>query len=392
MEAFMKFQLKILGLALASSVLASSAIAQSNTVGLPGTLAWSAYGVGSGGYNQSVAIGNAFKQKYGVNLRVLPGKNDVSRTLPLREGKVQFSANGVGGSYMAQEGLYDFGAPTWGPQPVRALMLNNSNQVLTAIAAGNAGINTPADMKGKRVAWVVGAPALNQNITAILAFANLGWEDVEKVEFGGFGASMDGLVNNQVDAAFSSSISGKAYALETSPRGIQYPVMDPSDKEGWARLQAIAPFFYPAKGTEGAGLSPEKPAISAAYPYPVLMTYADQDPKLVKSVMTAMVDTYADYKAAAPGNIGWSLDRQKLAWVIPYHEGAIAYFKEKGLWNDEAQKNNDMLLKRQQILADAWKEVKSRSHPDEVAFQTDWMKTRADALTKAGMDPVMTNW
>lgn len=388
----MKKQLKLVSLAIAGAFVASAAAAQTNDIGLPSTLAWSAYGVGSGGYNQAVAIGNAFKQKYGVNLRVLPGKNDVSRTLPVREGKVQFSANGVGGSYMAQEGVYDFGTPAWGPQPVRALMLNNSNQVLTSIAAGDAGIKTPADMKGKRIAWVIGAPSLNQNITAILAFANLTWDDVKKVEFGGFGASMDGLVNNQVDAAFSSSISGKAYALEKSPRGIEYPVMDPNNKEGWKRLQAIAPFFYPAKGTEGAGLSPEKPAISAAYPYPVLMAYADQDAKLTKAVMTAMVDTFDMYKDAAPGNVGWSMDRQKLDWVIPYHDGAIEFFKEKGMWTAEHQKNNDMLVKRQQILADAWKAVKGRQHANDEAFQQDWMKTRAEALTKAGMDPVMTSW
>ena len=39
-------------------------------VNLPSTIAWSAYGVGSGGYNQAVAIGNALKQKYNVSLRV----------------------------------------------------------------------------------------------------------------------------------------------------------------------------------------------------------------------------------------------------------------------------------------------------------------------------------
>lgn len=382
----------LIGLAIASVFVASAASAQTNNIGLPDTLAWSAYDVGSGGYNQAVAIGNAFKQKYGVNLRVLPGKNDVSRTLPLREGKVQFSANGVGGSYMAQEGFYDFGTPNWGPQPVRALLLNNSDQVLTAIAAGDAGINTPADFKGKKVAWVIGSPSLNQNITAILAFANLTWDDVQKVEFGGFGAAMDGVANGQADAAFSSSISGKAYALEKSPRGIQYPAMDPKDTEGWKRLQAIAPFFYPAKGTEGAGLSPEKPAISASYPYPVLMSYADQDAKLVKAVMTAMVDTFDAYKDAAPGNVGWGMERQKLDWVIPYHEGAVQYFKEKGVWTDAHQKNNDMLIKRQQILADAWKEVKGRTHASDEEFAKDWMKTRAQALSKAGMDPVMTSW
>lgn len=388
----MKKPVSLISFAVASAFVASAAVAQSNNIGLPDTLAWSAYDVGSGGYNQAVAIGNAFKQKYGVNLRVLPGKNDVSRTLPLREGKVQFSANGVGGSYMAQEGFYDFGTANWGPQPVRALLLNNSDQVLTAVAAGDAGINTPADMKGKRIAWVIGSPSLNQNITAILAFANLTWDDVQKVEFGGFGAAMDGVANGQADAAFSSSISGKAYALEKSPRGIQYPAMDPDDKQGWARLQAIAPFFYPANGTEGAGLSKDKPAVSASYPYPVLMTYADQDPKLAKAVVTAMVDTFDMYKDAAPGNVGWGMDRQKLDWVIPYHEGAVEYFKEKGVWTDAHQKNNDMLLKRQQILADAWKEVKGRTHANDEEFAKDWMKTRADALTKAGMDPVMTSW
>ena len=42
--------------------------------GLPKQLAWTAYGVGSAGYNQSVAVGAALKNKMGIALRVLPGK------------------------------------------------------------------------------------------------------------------------------------------------------------------------------------------------------------------------------------------------------------------------------------------------------------------------------
>jgi len=250
-------------------------------VKLPPTLAWSAYDVGSGGYNQAVAIGNALKQKYNISLRVLPGKNDISRNLPIREGQVHFSANGVGGAYLAQEGVFEFGAPSWGPQPVRGLMLNTSDQVLTVIAAKDSGVRTIADLKGKRVAWVIGSPALNQNITAMLAFAGLTWSDVNKVEFGGFGAAMDGIINNQVDAAFTSSISGKAYQIAKSPRGLTYPVFPHNDKAGWARMNAVAPFFFPFMGTEGAELSKDKPAESATYPYPILMTYAAQDTDLV---------------------------------------------------------------------------------------------------------------
>jgi uncharacterized protein len=44
------------------------------------------------------------------------------------------------------------------------------------------------------------------------------------------------------------------------------------------------------------------------------------------------------------------------------------------------------------VLADAWKSVQSGSHADDKAFDQAWMKARADALTKAGMEPVVTNW
>jgi TRAP transporter TAXI family solute receptor len=390
----MHFTRARLGLALALALAAASThtLAQAPAPQLPSTLAWSAYDVGSGGYNQAVAIGNALKQRYNVSLRVLPGKNDVSRTLPVKSGQVQFAANGVGGAYLAQEGVFEFGASEWGPQPVRALLLNNSDQLLTIVAAKDTGVKTVADLKGKRVAWVIGSPSLNQNITAILAFANLTWDEVKKVEFGGFGASMDGIVNNQVDAAFTSSISGKAFQIAKSPRGLVYPVMPASDKAGWARLNALAPFFFPFKGTEGADLSKEAPVEAAAYPYPILMTYAAQDAGLVYNMTNAMVSAFPDYKSAAPGNDGWDKDRQKFAWVIPYHDGAVRYWKEIGLWKPEHQAHNDKLVQRQKVMIDAWEALKKNAPADKDAFEKAWMKARADALTKAGMDPVMTTW
>src|SRR3546814_6252829 len=67
--------------------------------GLPNPLAATAYDVGSNGYSQAVAIGAAFKNEKGVTLRLLPGKNDVSRQIPLRDGKVHFSFSGIGGYY-----------------------------------------------------------------------------------------------------------------------------------------------------------------------------------------------------------------------------------------------------------------------------------------------------
>ncbi|MFT7246551.1 MAG: hypothetical protein ACI82A_003928, partial [Candidatus Azotimanducaceae bacterium] len=46
---------------------------------LPRAMAWSAYNLGTTGYNQAVGISKMLKDKHRVTLRVIPGKNDVSR-------------------------------------------------------------------------------------------------------------------------------------------------------------------------------------------------------------------------------------------------------------------------------------------------------------------------
>src|SRR5690606_34488358 len=129
--------------------------ASAEDIKLPSQLAWTAYDTGSAGYNQAVAIGSALKEVLGVNLRVLPGKNDVARAEPLRQGKVDFSATGVGGSFMAQEGAFEFGGKNWGPQPLRVLVANNGGAINLAVGvAGDIGVKEFSDLKGKRVAWI----------------------------------------------------------------------------------------------------------------------------------------------------------------------------------------------------------------------------------------------
>jgi TRAP transporter TAXI family solute receptor len=374
------------GAAATATLLPRAAMAQG--LQLPNPLTWTAYDVGSGGYNQSVAIGKALKDAYGIDLRVLPGKNDVSRQIPLRQKQVHFSATGVGASYMAQEGVFEFGAKEWGPQENRMLMAANSDSNLSVGTAADLGIKTMADLRGKRVAWVVGAPSLNENVTAMLAFAGLTWNDVKKVEFPGFGQSWDGLIANQVDAAFAQTTSGKCYQAASSSRGLYWPPLPHSDAEGWKRLKAKGPFFEPNVATEGANVSKEKPHEGAAYPYPILICYPDQEAGLVYSMTRAMVELFPKYKDTAPGINGWALERQNFTWAVPYHDGAVRYFKEIGKWQDEQQKHNDALLKRQMVLKDAWREMLAKAPADEKAFEAEWTKLRAAKLQAAGMEPV----
>lgn len=363
-------------------------ISAAQEVELPNQIAWTAYGTGSAGYNQSVAIGAALKNALGTNLRVLPGKNDVARTEPLRQGKVQFSATGVGGSFMAQEGAFEFGEPRWGPQKVRALLANNGGAINLAVGvAGDLDVESYADLKGKRVAYVKGAPALNVNTEAYLACGGLTWDDVERVEFGGFGDSWRGLASGQVDAAFASTNSGMAYEAASGPRGLAWPAIAADDAKCHEAMQKIAPFFTPNVAKVGATIDGTDGAAGATYAYPVLVAMADQDADLVYNMTKAMVELYPQYEGKAPGINGWALDKQDLQWVVPYHEGAIRYFKEAGVWSDEAQAHNDRLIEKQEVLAKAWEDLKAQDVADG-EWSAKWAEARRAALEEAGFTVV----
>ena len=377
---------RTLGLTVASFLLAGL-MAATASAEIPKSLAWTAYNVGTTGYIQAAAIGDVLAKATGVTLRVVPAGNDIARMAPLRQGRVQASATGSG-SYLAQEGVLDFADSQWGPQPVSLLLMSwadtNTGNVCTA---KDANIRTMADLRGKRVAWVHGAPALNNNMEAFLAFGGLTWADVKKVEFPGFKESIQGMVDGISDAAIASTDSGLVYQLESSPRGINWPETPKSDKAGWARLQKVAPYFAPHKAIAGAGVSPERPQNGASYGYPILVVYPDVSDELVYWMTRQVIDLYDQYKGAHPGAVGWALERQVFDWAIPYHPAAVKFFKEKGVWSDEFQKHNDRLVQRQAVLKKAWEEtLKVKSGGDD--FRPIWMQRRAAALKAAGFDPI----
>jgi TRAP transporter TAXI family solute receptor len=375
---------RILGAAGLAAALAVPAAAQD--LDLPGQLALTAYGTSSSGYNQMVAVGAALQNAVGTNVRILPGKNDIARMEPVRQGKVDISAMGVG-TYMVQEGVFEFASKRWGPQPVRLLMTNNAGTAGLAVGvAADAGIETYADLEGKRVARVKGAPALNVAMEAYLAYAGLDWDDVEVIEFGGYGDSWKGMVNDQVDAAFAIMTSGSVFQMEASPRGLHWPEIDPENAEGLERMQAIAPYFSPTLATEGAVTAQTEGGINtAAYPYPILMTYADRDENLIYNFTKAMYELYDEYKDDAPGAAGWALKYQDLSWVVPYHDGAIRYYEEIGEWTADHQAHNDALIARQQVLQEAWDELEAE---DPENWEEAWAEHRRAALAEAGLEVV----
>lgn len=375
----------LLALAIATAPLLSVA---AENVELPNTLAMTAYGTGSAGYSQMVSIGNLLQNEYGTSVRILPGENDVSRMTPLKTGRVPLCACGIA-SYYGSEGVLMFADRDWGPQPIRVITTSIASFGLSIAVAGDIGVETPYDLKGKRISWIRGDDALNLGTEAMLAFGNLTWDDVERVEFPGYGRAFEGIIANQSDTAFTVSVAPPPQQLAASPRGITWLKLDPEDKEGWARLQKVAPYFQPHTVTSGASISKDEPWIGSSYPYPILVANADSDPKLASSLIRVFTEDHDKYKDGAPGNAGYNINNQNMQWVIPFHDAVVDYYKEIGHWTDEMQAHQDMLVKRQEILMETWNTFVSDNPPsDEDAFRSAWMEVRAEALEAADMNPV----
>ena len=360
---------------------------QSEQSPFPRQMAWTAYNLGSTGYNQAVAIGAMLREKFDVTLRVIPGQNDVSRLLPLKTGRVDFTVNGVS-TYFAQEGMFQFANDQWGPQPVRLLMTSNGLSNQTVGVAADIGVEEIADLRGRRIPYVRGAPALNVSMEAYLACGNLTWDDVVRVDFPGYDAAWNGVINGDVDAGFGTTVSGPMYRVEASPRGIFWPPAPHDDQGCWERMLAIGPYFTKHHATRGAGIDSNNPQEAGTYPYPMLTALSDQNENLVRALTQAIHENYDDFKDSDPGAIGWALDRQVFQWVVPYHDGAVQYWREIGIWTDELEQHNNSLVERQEVLAGAWSEFIQEEIDDREEFVEAWEQLRALRLEEAGFNPV----
>lgn len=354
---------------------------QTDAQDLPKSMLWTCYDVGSSGYIQASAMADALSKTYGIRIRLLPSGTSIGRLMPLTSGKVDcgFLANEV---YFAVEGLYDFAERSHGPQDLRIILAHPTTIALATTKTS--GIKTLDDIKGKRLSYIPGAPTLNVKATAFLAFVGLSWDDVERVEFPSYAAALSALKERKTDASVVSTSAALMYELESSPQGLYWPEFPPENKEGWERMQKIAPFLSPKRETIGAGISKDKPVNLCAYRYPIVTVYADADENWVYNLTRAFDKTFDLYKNAHPVMVDWKIQESGVPPAdAPFHKGAVRYLKEQGVWTEDHDRWNRARIKHIKIVQDAWKKAIDEAEKKGISskeFPDFWMKIRSEAL------------
>lgn len=349
-------------------------------VGLPDTMTWSSYDVGSAGYAEASAIADAFGKQYGTRVRIQPSGSAIGRLQPLISERADFSFLATE-TFFAAEGIHDFSARRWGPQNLRAVAGRPSS--FGIFTAADANIETLKDLKGQRFAYVAGNPSINVKCDAFLAFAGLTRDDVDAIMFPTYASTMSSLARNEADASCTTTTPSHVYELAESPRGIRWLEVPPGDKEGWERLRSVAPFFQPYTETVGAGISEDNPVEILAYRYPVLTVRANADEQMVYSFIKALDETYGMYKDATAVMPRWRLSEAGTPAIdVPFHPGAIQYLQEKGIWTEEHQAWNDARTERLNALMAAWSDATAAAEgKSDEAFAEIWEQHRQKALS-----------
>jgi TRAP transporter TAXI family solute receptor len=367
----------------------TQSVAVATESALPRVMVWTAYGTGAAGYAQAAALGGLLKFEEGSNIRILPGRNDVSRMIPLKTGRASYCLCGIA-SYFGQEGIFLFNKPDWGPQPIRMVLASQGTQSFGLAAAGDTGLEHPRELKGQKVIFIRGADSINMITSAVLAYGGLTWADVRRVDASGTNEAIEAVINGHADVMPMSTRTPLMERIAASPRGISWLAMpneSDEEKRAWGRAKNVIPYYLPQVETRGAGVSEADPWDGGGYALPILVTNADRNADEVYALTRFVDEHYENFKTLAPGAEGWELSRQVFDWVMPYHEGAVRYFREQGVWSAEYEAHNQRLLERQRVLENAWEQQLDAIDERGQAFQSSWMKRRGNALTEAGFDP-----
>lgn len=372
---------RILGSIVAAGVMMTSAAAYADK---PDTITIASGKPGSSSHAELTGIADAIDKKFGTKLRAIPIGNAVGRALTIQSGKASIWMS-CSAYYTAFEGIGDFAAEKWGPQDLRILILANRRANFSLATSNDTGINSVADIKGKKVGWVVGNSGINMQTEAYLALGGLTLDDVELVKFPGYVASLRGIISGQIDVVMAANSSGATREIAASPGGLKWVPLPHDNKDGWNRVQRLAPFVAPLTITGGPGLEKDQSVEVGSYPCPTFVTFASASVDEMYWMTKMVVESWDIYKDSIKTAPFWQVDEAlKSRFAVPYHEGSVKYFKEIGKWTDEMDAHQSTLLKRTKVLGDAFKKAKAGYSGDADAFPAYWAKEKAAALSAAG--------
>lgn len=227
---------------------------------------------------------------------------------------------------------------------IRSLWLNRwQRDSIVAAVRRDSNIKSIEDLKGARVASDYGG---NVNVIRYftVAFSDVGmtWDDVIQVPVSSFKVGWDALREGRVDATYGMGLKvpflQEAHAA-IGVRAIGYP-RNPEEIPEFPKL---------LPGMKGVHLTPEKFDVleheiwGNAMPFWYLASTHLSEEAAYQLTKTAW-ENYEKIMPVHPHMKAFKPEQMVEEQWAPYHDGAVRWYKEKGVWTDELEQKQKKLL------------------------------------------------
>jgi TRAP transporter TAXI family solute receptor len=206
-------------------------------------------------------------------------------------------------------------------------------------------IKNISDAKGKRVVFDTASKLTAETVTTILKANGLDPEkDITKVATAGVVAAIQAVGEGRTDMGWSAIGAAETKEVAAKVGGVYWPPVSKSKDD--AAAQYIRDHLPGVDvGAIKAGGAPEvnNDTWVPQYPYS-FVTSKDFSEEAVYQSTKAIWQHEADLVAIHPNFKGWQKAMVSLQATVPYHLGAIRFYKEVNAWTPEMDKLQAKLL------------------------------------------------
>lgn len=280
-----------------------------------------ATGGSSGPYNIiGTSLGEIYSDEFGINSRTQTTGASVENANLFAQDKIEMALMMSDVLTEAVEGTGNFDEPIEEINQIGTLYPNYVQIVTTA----DSGIETFADLKGKRIAVGDQNSGVEVNARNLLNGHDITYDDID-VDYLGYAEAADGLRAGQLDAAFLTSGLPNSSLLELSETlDIRLVSIDPDDIERIAEDQA---YFISMEIPEGTYGNDE--AIPTAAIMNALAVHADLSEDDVYELTKAFFENLETLENSHQAAKDISLEEAQKGLVAPMHPGAERYYNEQ---------------------------------------------------------------
>lgn len=188
------------------------------------------------------------------------------------------------------------------------------------------------DLKGRRMAsGFKGAPLFQTYFSAFLANAGLTWKDVKQVPAVGLRQHWNLFKQGKVDVAMAGVGGGPNKDMNAKiPSGVRYISLNTDTAGAKMAVKHLRGGQYERVGKKKAYVAIKEPAVLFGYDF-MLFTQDKVPAETVYKVVKALAASEKELHAVSPIWASFSPKLMGKDQGLPYHAGAVKFYKEAGL-------------------------------------------------------------